>query len=134
MDTKTEGHVAEVEDAIAAHVESHHLGLSSEEMENAFREHYSLLENGRKLDMLVDDYFGAPITDIDGEVHRVGGAKEVAEERWEYTVSTLKTLQHGLENGGVPAKIKLTTKQIVGLIVAFAPVLAASITALSRSL
>jgi len=139
-----EGHVAEVEDAIQAHVQTHHLGLSKDQIALAFEEHYSLIENGRKLDMLVDDYFGEPVADIDGEVHRAGGTKEKNERRWaeraEFQKRTeafqartdkrLVVLEHHLGNGGVPAKVKLSRGQWIALVAAVSPILAASISVL----
>ena len=127
-----EGHVAEVEKAISDHVESHHLGLSKDEIEAAFEEHYSLIENGRKLDLLVDDYFGPPLVNIDGEVERGGGMKDLTEkhwsqteQRWKYTEKTLNNLNNKLENGGLP--MKLSKKQYIALAIGFAPMMAASI-------
>lgn len=139
-----EGHVGELEEAISAHVESHHLGLSKDQITNAFEEHYALLENGRKLDMLVDDYFGEPVADVDGEVHRTGGTKQKNEQRWadraEFQKKTeafqsrtdgrLCILEEHLGNGGVPAKLKLTKPQWIAVIAALSPILAASISVL----
>lgn len=134
-----EGHMGEVEKAIQGHVESHHLGLSKEQIEGAFEEHYSLIENGRKLDMIVDDYFGEPVADIDGEVHRVGGSKQSQEERWRYTEevlkrtdSRLKTVEHAFQNGGVPAKLNVTRNQKIGFWAVASPILVASVTVIGQ--
>jgi len=136
--------VAEVEDAIAQHVENAHLGLSKAEVTKVFEEHYSMLENGRKLDLIIDDYFGPPRCDIDGEVHRDGGTKEVMAEfikastKFQIAAAPaiasnerrLGAVEHAMENGGMPARLKLTKGQGVAVGVALAPVLAASISVL----
>lgn len=136
--------MGEVEDAIAEHVANQHLGLSAAEISQAFKEHYSLIENGRKLDMLVDDYFGEPVVDVDGEVHRVGGTKQLNEKRWaeraqfetraerfqDRTDGRLVILEDHLGNGGVPAKLKFTRGQWIAIIAAVSPVLAASVSVL----
>jgi len=136
--------MGEVEDAIAEHVANQHLGMSAAEVSQAFEEHYSLIENGRKLDMLVDDYFGEPVVDVDGEVHRVGGTKQLNEKWWaerallqtrteqfqDRTDGRLVILEEHLGNGGVPAKLKFTRGQWIAIIAAVSPILAASISVL----
>jgi len=127
--------MGEVQQAIEEHVKTHHLGMSKEDISKAFREHYSLIENGRKLDMLVDDYFGEPVVDIDGEIVRTGATKakndltwEVATDRLKNVEATTSVLKQKLENGGVP--VKLSKAQWIALVAALAPVVAASLTVL----
>lgn len=110
--------MGELEEAISHHVETHHLGLEKEDIEQAFREHYSLIENGRKLDMLVDDWFGPPVVDIDGETSRDGGYRKQSNERWKVTTSQfeltnkrLGVVEHAMKNGGIPAHVKLSKNQ-----------------------
>jgi hypothetical protein len=132
-----EGHVAEVEDAIAQHVVDKHLNLSKEQIQETLNEHYSMLENGRKLDMLVDDYFGPPVVDIDGEVERTGGMKAANAKNWKdqkaFNVDQKafkEKVEEQLDNGGLNAKVTLSRKQLTGIGLALAPVLAASINVL----
>jgi hypothetical protein len=71
-----------------------------------------------KLDRLIDDHFGAQFADIDGVYHREGGLRaEVAAIGAELSavardVTSLKTQS---ENGGIPAKVRLTSRQRAGL-------------------
>jgi hypothetical protein len=125
-----EGHVAEVEDAIAQHVVDKHLNLSKEQIQETLNEHYSMLENGRKLDKLVDDYFGPPVVDVDGEVNRTGGLKKINAENWRDQKAFNRKVTHQLDNGGLHAKVKLSRGQLITIIAALAPILAASITVL----
>lgn len=129
--------MAEIDQAIVQHVEDHHLGKSKEEIQEAFKEHYSLLDNGRKLDMLIDDYFGEARVDIDGETFRSGGSRDHNIENWRdqkvfnsNVAAFNKKVEHQLDNGGVRAKIKLSKSQTIAVGVALAPIFAASIQAL----
>lgn len=110
--------MAEIDEAIARHVELGHHGLSKIEVETRLREHDSMLDNGRKLDLLVDDYFGPPQTDIDGETTRKGGTADVNLKFQEATTRSLQktdvrlgAVEYAMENGGMPAQIKLTKHQ-----------------------
>ena len=126
--------MSEVTEAIAAHVKDQHLGLDRAAIQKAFDEHRSLMDNGRKLDLLVDDWFGPPVIGIDGEVTRRHGWRDSTVEFFDRTDDRLDRLEHHMRNGGVPARLKLTRGQAIALTAAVAPVLAASIGAIANFL
>ncbi len=131
--------MAEIDEAIARHMESGHLGLSRVEIETRLREHDSMLDNGRKLDLLVDDYFGPPQTDIDGETTRKGGTKDINLKFQEATTRSLQktdarlgVVEYAMENGGMPAQIKLTKHQKGFGLAVVVPVLVAALSVIGN--
>ncbi len=131
--------MAEIDEAFDRHMESDHYVLSKAEVKTRLREHDGMLDNGRKLDLLVDDYFGPPQTDIDGETTRKGGTKDINLKFQEATTRSLQktdarleTVEYAMENGGMPAHIRLS-KQQKGFGLAFiVPVLVAALSVIGN--
>jgi hypothetical protein len=112
------------------HVEEYH-AFKADELLLMVEEHNNLIQNGAKLDMLVDDYFGPESEpDIDGNVHRTGGMKKLNSDNWRDQKAFNKKVETQLDNGGLHAKVKLSKTQQIAIAAAITPILAASISVL----
>ena len=104
------------------HATTDHMAKTPEEVQQAWDNQMVMQErmaaNSGKLDMLVNEFFGEPVTDIDGDVHRLGGTRDEvtrtreAVEAMSEDVAMFRTKS---ENGGIPAKLSLTGNQKVAL-------------------
>ena len=86
--------------------------------DNAIVMQEQMASNSGKLDLLVDEFFGEAVVDIDGEIHRSGGTRaEVTRTREavESMSADVAMFRIKSENGGIPARLTLSANQKVAL-------------------
>jgi hypothetical protein len=113
--------MSHVTDSFERHHEEDHSALN-EQMERIKREHESfrvdIETNGKKLDRVVTAIYGPKEFDVDGDPHREGGFLEDLYQIKESVGGLDKSvaaLRERSENGGVPAKVRLTLGQKIAI-------------------
>jgi hypothetical protein len=99
-----------------------HMGKTPDEVQGAWDNQTKMQKqmgaNSTKLDLIVDEFFGEAVTDIDGEVHRSGGTRDEVKrtrEAVEAMSADVAMFRTKSENGGIPARLSLTPNQKVAL-------------------
>jgi hypothetical protein len=110
------------------HHDEDHASLN-EQMERIKREHETFRDeietNGRKLDRVVTAIYGEKEYDVDGDTHREGGFLDDLDSIKSSVGGldeSVRALRNRSENGGVPARLKLTTTQKIAVTAIAVPV------------